>query len=133
MGRLWGRERLSRLAGDGRWRKVGGAAAPLVVIAIVIGVVLPGSSHGAGQPTKSSSAAAVQRRDLVATDTESGTLSYADPQTVFNRLSGTITALPVVGQLIKIGQTLYQVNGSPVVLFDGTVPAYRDLSSGVGG
>ena len=30
----------------------------------------------------------MQRRDLVATDTESGTLSYADAQTVYNRVSG---------------------------------------------
>ena len=49
---------------------------------------------------------AVQRRNLVATDTESGTLSYADPAVVYNRLSGTITWLPKVGQLIAPGQPL---------------------------
>src|SRR5205807_1529896 len=63
--------------------------------------------------------------------TESGTLSYADPATVFNRLSGTITWLPSVGRVIKPGQALYSVDGQPVVLFNGRFPAYRALSSGV--
>ena len=71
----------------------------------------------------------MQRRDLVATDTESGTIGYASPQTVFNRVSGTITELPAIGQVIKPGQTLHQLDGSPVVLFNGTTPAYRDLTS----
>ena len=71
----------------------------------------------------------MRRRDLVETDTESGTLGYADPQTVYNRLSGTITWLPAVGQLIQPGQTLYRVNGRPVVLLDGALPAYRALKA----
>ena len=69
----------------------------------------------------------MQRRNLVETDTESGTLSYNSPQTVYNRLSGTITWLPQVGQEIKPGQTLYKVDGEPVLLMNGTTPAYRDL------
>jgi hypothetical protein len=72
----------------------------------------------------------VQRRDLVETDTESGTLSYANPRTVYDRLGGTITWLPAVGRVIRPGQTLYRVNGRPVVLFDGALPAYRALKAG---
>lgn len=68
------------------------------------------------------------QRDLVQTDTESGTLGYKDPRTVYNRLSGTITWLPSVGQLIKPGQPLYRIDGAPVILMNGTMPAYRDLS-----
>jgi hypothetical protein len=71
----------------------------------------------------------VQRRDLVETDIESGTLSYADPQTVFNRLSGTITWLPQVGHVVKAGQPLYRVDGEPVLLMNGSVPAYRELAA----
>jgi hypothetical protein len=48
---------------------------------------------------------------------------------VYNRLSGTITWLPAVGQVIKPGQALYRVDGAPVILMDGTTPAYRDLNS----
>ena len=35
-----------------------------------------------------------------------------------------------VGQEIKPGQTLYKVDGQPVILMDGTTPAYRDLEPG---
>ena len=116
-----------------RARHLVGALSAVGVAALAIGLVvvteLPGSSKGATTPSNSSGAATVERRDLVATDTESGTLGYANPQTVYNRMSGTITWLPTVGQVIKPGQTLYKVDDGPVVLFNGTTPAYRDLSS----
>ncbi len=103
---------------------VGGAAG------VILATSLTGSTQAASQAAKASGSSTVQRRDLVETDTESGTLSYADPQTVFNRISGTVTSLPAVGQVIKAGGTLYRVDGAPVVLFNGIVPAYRDLSAG---
>ena len=31
--------------------------------------------------------------------------------------------------MIKPGQALYEVDGAPVILMDGTTPAYRDLNS----
>jgi hypothetical protein len=117
-----------------RNRRLAAALAVVVVAgvaAVVVVTELPGSSRGASKPPVSSGAATVQRRDLVATDTESGTLGYASPQTVYNRLSGTITWLPIVGQQVKPGQTLFKVDNEPVVLLDGTTPAYRTLSSGV--
>jgi peptidoglycan hydrolase-like protein with peptidoglycan-binding domain len=119
-----GRERLTRIG------------VPVVLAAgaaLVIGIATTaGSSRGASTPAKSGGGVTtVQRRDLVATDTESGTLSYADPQTIFNRLSGTVTWLPSIGQVIKPGGTLYKVSGQPVILMHGSVPAYRDLSEGV--
>jgi len=116
-------------------RRLAGALAAIAGAAVVIGVVLaaelPGASNGASQQVRGAGAASVQRRDLVATDTESGTLGYASPATVFNRLSGTITWLPSIGQVIRPSQKLFEVDGAPVVLFNGTTPAYRDLSSGV--
>jgi Putative peptidoglycan binding domain len=74
-------------------------------------------------------AATVERRNLVATDTESGTLSYSHPQTVYDRLGGTITWLPTVGRLIRRGQPLFEVDNRPVILLYGAKPAYRDLDS----
>jgi len=105
--------------------------ATALVTGAVVATELPGSSRGASPSSSTSGSTIVQRRNLVATDTESGTLSYANPQTVFNRISGTVTSLPAIGQVIKAGQTLYRVDGSPVVLFNGTTPAYRDLSDAV--
>jgi hypothetical protein len=103
-------------------------AAGVVVAAVVI-------ANNASSPTskdtpgKVTGATTVQRRNLVETDTESGTLSYADPQTVYNRLDGTVTWLPSIGATIKSGQALYRVDGEPVVLLNGTTPAYRKLDS----
>jgi hypothetical protein len=107
---------------------LGAIAAVAVAVAIILGSGLTGSTKAAGPSAKAHGSTTVQRRDLIATDTESGTLSYADPQTVFNRLSGTVTWLPPIGRVIKPGQTLYKVDGARVVLFNGTLPAYRDLS-----
>ncbi|HUA49788.1 MAG TPA: hypothetical protein VMA77_31440, partial [Solirubrobacteraceae bacterium] len=100
-----------------------------VVVAIVLGSKSSASSGGSTNASVSSGAVAVQRRNLVETDTESGTLSYANTYTVYNRLSGTITWLPAVGQVIKPGQALYKVGNEPVTLMDGSTPAYRDLKS----
>ncbi|HEV3128703.1 MAG TPA: peptidoglycan-binding protein [Solirubrobacteraceae bacterium] len=106
-------------------------AAGAVTAAIVLAIQLPGSSQGASGAPKTTGSATVQRQNLVATDTQSGTLGYAQPSTVYNRLSGTITWLPKVGQQITAGGTLFKVDNSPVVLFDGPTPAYRTLTSGV--
>jgi hypothetical protein len=88
-----------------------------------------GGANGSGGSTAISGAATVKRRNLIETDTESGTLSYATPQTVYNRLSGTITWLPSVGQVIKPGKPLFDVDNAPVWLMSGSTPAYRDLDS----
>ena len=113
----------------GAWRPV---LAVLVVVAVVVVVVLA-TRTSSTKPTSSvpvTGVVAVQRRDLVETDTESGTIGYANPQTVYDRLGGTITWLPSVGQLIKPGQRLFGVDGEPVILMNGTTPAYRDLTAG---
>jgi hypothetical protein len=36
--------------------------------------------------------------------------------------------LPSVGQVIRPGQALFKVGGEPVILMNGTTPAYRDLT-----
>jgi hypothetical protein len=100
-----------------------------VVIAIVLGTRSPKASGEHDSASRGSGSTTVQRRDLVQTDTESGTLSYANPRTVYNGLRGTITWLPTVGQVIKPGQALYRVDGVPVILMNGVTPAYRDLNA----
>jgi hypothetical protein len=90
----------------------------------------PSSSSGVAGARSPVSAATVKRRNLVATDTETGALGYADPHDIFNRVSGTVTALPNVGQVIAPGHKLYRIDQAPVVLFSGGVPAYRDLVAG---
>jgi hypothetical protein len=52
---------------------------------------------------------------------------------VVNQAQGTITELPKAGQVVRQGQVLYEVSGSPVVLLYGPVPAYRDMAEGMTG
>ena len=125
-------DRLEALRAQGlrSWHTAAGLGA--LAAAVIAVVIIGGAGSSQGAPTaKASGAATVQRRDLVATDTESGTLTYANPQTVYDRLSGTVTWLPAVGALIKPGHALFYVDNSPVVLFNGTTPAYRNLTSAV--
>ncbi len=113
----------------GRWV----ATLALVAVAVVVVAIVVSNnsapSHSTGAGTTATGAATVQRRNLVATDTESGTLSYANQQTVYNRLSGTITWVPQVGQVIRPGHALFTVDNKPVLLMSGSTPAYRDLTA----
>jgi hypothetical protein len=114
-----------------RGGRVAASLALLIAVGVVVTIVLrPGSpspSRATDAAGSSSATATVQRRDLVQTDTESGTLGHGNPQTVYDRLSGTITWLPSVGQVIAPGQALFRVAGQPVILMNGSTPAYRDL------
>ncbi|MBV8944979.1 MAG: peptidoglycan-binding protein [Solirubrobacterales bacterium] len=121
------------IAAGRRRRRLAATLALVFAIAVALGIIILGTQsrapRGAAGDQNSANTTTVQRRDLVQTDTESGTLSYADPQTVYNRLTGTITWLPSIGQVIRPGQAIYRVNGEPVSLMDGSTPAYRDLNS----
>jgi len=122
---------MRELLGGHRRRIVAGLAlvvAVAVVITIVLSTESPSTTTAASSSSSGAGVATVERQNLIETDTESGTLSYANPQTVYNRLSGTITWLPSIGQVIAPGQPLYKVGGEPVILMNGTTPAYRDLT-----
>lgn len=112
-------------------RRVAAGLALLIAVGSIVAIALgPGSSsppRAADASSSSSATTTVRRRNLVETDILSGTLGHANPQTVYNRLSGTITWLPSVGQVIKPGQALFRVAGQPIILMHGTTPAYRDL------
>jgi hypothetical protein len=108
---------------------IGGLGAAAVAITVL---VLSGGDNGnavaqeTGIPT-----VALERRDLAARESIDGTLGYAGAAEVINRLNGTITWLPAEGDVIDRGGRLFAVDGQPVVLMYGDVPAYRDLASGV--
>jgi hypothetical protein len=81
------------------------------------------------------STAPVQRGDLAATVSQSGTLTYrarpdGSPYTVVNQARGVYTELPETGDRIACGEVLYRVDERPVLLLCGSVPAYRDLYVG---
>jgi Putative peptidoglycan binding domain len=114
--------------------------AVLIAVTVAAGAVI---TSGAKQQALAAqrphvSTATVQREKLSATVSVDGTLTYAaqadgSSYAVINEAHGTYTKLPTIGQVIRQGQVLYRVNDSPVVLLDGTTPAYRTLSTGASG
>jgi hypothetical protein len=99
------------------------------------GVFSPAASSGAGeQGAPAPATAAVTRQVVAATTPLTATLGYAGSYTVRGRGGGTLTWLPLAGQVIRQGHALYKTdNGSPAVLLYGSVPAWRALGEGVTG
>jgi hypothetical protein len=84
-----------------------------------------GADNGAA-----TSLAAVTRQSLSSQTSVNGTLGYTGGDTVINQARGTYTWLPGAGRVVRQGQVLYRVDGKPVVLLYGQVPAYRSLAEG---
>ena len=127
----------ARRRGRRRWVVTG---VIVVVAGAAVGIWVTGgfarSGHpaaGAASSADPTSTATVTRRSLTSQTLVNATLGDAGSYTVVNQAQGTITALPAVGQVVRQGQVLYQVSGSPVVLLYGQVPAWRDLSEGTTG
>ena len=128
-----GRHRVRR-----RW-----VAAGVVAVVAVAGVAVAGARGAFGGPGSPSAGAAassyrtaiatVARRSLVSQTPVDATMGYAGSWNVVNQATGTFTALPPAGRVVRQGQVIYQVSGGPVVLLYGHVPAWRDLSEGVTG
>jgi peptidoglycan hydrolase-like protein with peptidoglycan-binding domain len=107
------------------------------MIAIVVAAAVfyirgghPGAA-ASGSTAASSTLATVEKRTLASRIQVTGTLGYMGTYQVINGAQGHWTSLPAVGQVITQGQTIYSVDGSPVVLFYGATPAYRDFRLGM--
>lgn len=118
-------------AGRSRRRILAGAT--LVVVAGVVAAAIlasRGNGHQTGRRRAAATGAAtVERRNLVTSENETGTISYAKPSTVADRLQGTLTWVPAVGRVIDPGERLFDVDNFPVILMNGTTPAFRTLDS----
>ena len=73
---------------------------------------------------------AVDRGDLVETESFEGRLRYRDPSVLYTAAGGVVTRLPEEGTAITQGEALFELNGAPVVLFLGERPAWRPLLDG---
>lgn len=101
-------------------------------LALLLGGSDGGAGGAAGPSADGGATGKVERRTLAERLTATGTIGYAGETTVLARSSGTVTALPAVGDVIRRGARLYAVDGRSVLLLYGTVPAYRGLADGVG-
>jgi peptidoglycan hydrolase-like protein with peptidoglycan-binding domain len=114
-----------------------------LTVALAAGVMLAGaawwtSARADGQAGDqdagaevATATAPVTRRDLRATEEVDGTLGYGEARLVANQRQGTVTALPSEGAVVTRGRALYRVDGKPVPLLYGRLPAWRELSVGV--
>jgi multidrug efflux pump subunit AcrA (membrane-fusion protein) len=131
------RETRAHLAGRRPW-----ATAALLAVALAGGVAAAvaagafggsGSAPGVGSDPYHTGTALVRRQSLMSQTQLQATLGETGSYSVVNQAQGIITALPSVGAVIRQGHALYAVDGAPVVLLYGSVPAWRDLTEGMSG
>jgi peptidoglycan hydrolase-like protein with peptidoglycan-binding domain len=101
---------------------------------VLVAVVAAGCGSEAPAPETPAAAsretASVERMDLVDRENLSGTLGYADGDTLAAGVSGVLTGVREPGTVVTRGHSLYSVNGEPAAfLLYGTLPAWRDFSS----
>lgn len=124
-------------AGSKLKSKVSRKTIPYIVVfliaAIATSVMLVRDEGNKAKPPSASyeSTARVEVRDLVETATYDGTLGYSDSRSLLARGQGTLTDIAAEGSTVKRGESLYEVDGSDVILLYGSTPMYRDLSDDV--
>jgi hypothetical protein len=127
----------------GRRRRVATGVVVALIAAGAVAAAAAGAFSGSGSPATGSSlyhtgTATVTRQSLTEQTQEDATLGDAGSYSVVNQAQGpsggsgggTYTWLAQVGAVVRQGQVLYAVSGSPVVLLYGSTPAYRDLAEG---
>jgi hypothetical protein len=115
------------------WRRI--AAGTALAVAAAVGIVLvvdssDGNRTARGAARSTAHMATVRHRNLVDTQRVDGTLGYSGERQAANALPGTYTWLPGVGHIVRPGGVLWRVDNTPVVLMDGTLPAYRAMHRG---
>jgi multidrug efflux system membrane fusion protein len=112
---------------------IAGAAA--IAVAGATGAILEGhgGSAAAAPSTQPAATATVTRTDLSTTEHVNGTLKYTGTHPVTSQAHGTLTQIAAEGSTVSRGETLYEVDASPVVLMYGERPAWRTLTRGISG
>lgn len=124
--------------GGGRRRRTASITTGIVVAAGLAGTLgwltLDSRSAPAGTPavtTVPTSQAAVERTDVAERNQLTGTLGHAGSFTVIAPAMGTLTRTVDVGRVVRQGQSLYEVDGKPVMLMYGKRPVWRAFTSGM--
>ncbi len=109
-----------------------------VIVVVVIGAVFVGINIPLGPSDDSASAAAtpivpvstatISQRTMESTEEFDGTLGYAGEGVIISGLNGTYTNLPDIGDILVLGDEIYEVDGTrSSYLMYGNRPAYRAL------
>lgn len=103
----------------------------LVLVAIVVvALVIANRPADTDTATPAPSTETVVRTDLVDEAEYGGTLGRPDAEPIPAGANGTVTATPDPGDEIGLGEALFRVDDRPILLLEGTIPAFRDLGYG---
>jgi peptidoglycan hydrolase-like protein with peptidoglycan-binding domain len=92
----------------------------------------PGGTHPAVTAAVPAGTAVVVRTDLSARQQVAGTLGYAGFFTVASQADGgLLTWLPAPGEVVRRGHPVFAVDGQPVTLLYGAIPAWRAFAPGM--
>jgi peptidoglycan hydrolase-like protein with peptidoglycan-binding domain len=109
----------------------GGVALLLVAGGVTAAALQPWRAQGPDDPEeKPPTTVVVERTTLTADLVLNGTLSYGDAVELQGR-GGTVTGLPAAGAEVAVGQSLYEVDGRPVIAVRGDRPFWRSLAEGI--
>ncbi len=106
----------------------------LVVGAVFVGANLPvltsEDQATAATPIVPVSTATITQRTMESTEEFDGTLGYAGEGVILSGMNGTFTKLPEAGDIIELGDKVYEVDGTKAsYLMYGSRPAYRPLNT----
>ncbi|WP_407361568.1 peptidoglycan-binding protein [Microbacterium sp. LBN7] len=102
----------------------------LIAAAVTLAVLQPWSSVAEAPDVKKPVTVDAELTTLTSDLRINGNLSYGASIALPGR-GGTITRLPSAGDVIGVGEALYEVDGKPVIAMRGDRPFWRDLGIGV--
>jgi peptidoglycan hydrolase-like protein with peptidoglycan-binding domain len=108
-------------------------AAAVVVVVLLAGLVAGYLVRAPAAEVKPAAAPVLSTTKVTAGSLASetrvpGTVQYAEKQPIVSGLAGVVTELPPIGATIAPGAAAYRVDTRPVIVFAGTVPAWRDFA-----
>lgn len=75
--------------------------------------------------------APVEKGVLQGTSSAAGTLSFGGSRSVASGTGGVVTALPVPGATVKLGEPVFAVDNQPTFVMYGGLPAWRSFETGM--
>ena len=111
---------------------IGAPVAAVLIAAAVAAFTLQPWRPAAAESTGEDDAATAiaERTSLTSELVLNGNLSYGEELNLPGG-GGTITRLPKAGDVISVGQAVYEVNGRPVIAVRGDRPFWRTLGEGM--
>jgi peptidoglycan hydrolase-like protein with peptidoglycan-binding domain len=107
----------------------------LIILAVIVAAVAAGwwlLNRSDAEPVGDAAPETILFADVVVTDLQDvqefdGTLGFTESDAIISRRDGTLTSAGEEGAIVSAGEVAYSVDGEPVVLLAGALPAWRDI------